>query len=184
MWKACNFARLSRISSNFPFRKMLQSIGWDVGCDSRILGEWRHPKHEVTVSWMLAPFIFNPYQFRPSCWINDIKALTVVYRVLLWFHGTLCLKKGLEKHGCQCWCWHSNFTWKLGGLDAFLPWRWWHALEEAPCLELWRHVGEWYLDFMDSVYLSMVFIGFLVSWMASIFPDMIREVFLDDIIST
>ena len=30
--------------------------------------------------------------------------------------------------------------------------------------------------------LSMVFIGFLVSWMAFIFPDMIREVFLDDII--
>lgn len=30
----------------------------------------------VTVSWLLAPFIFNPYQFRPSCWINDIKAWT------------------------------------------------------------------------------------------------------------
>ncbi|CAJ1455304.1 unnamed protein product [Effrenium voratum] len=28
----------------------------------------------VTISWLLAPFIFNPYQFRPSCWINDIKA--------------------------------------------------------------------------------------------------------------
>jgi len=28
----------------------------------------------VTVSWLLAPFIFNPYQFRPSCWANDMKA--------------------------------------------------------------------------------------------------------------
>lgn len=44
-------------------------------------------------------------------------------------------------------------------------------------LELRHHVGEWYLDFKDSVYLTMVFIRFLVSWMASIFPDMIHEVF-------
>ena len=42
---------------------------------------------------------------------------SLVYRVLLWFHGTLRLKKGLEKHGCQCWCWHS-FHLEVGRLGC------------------------------------------------------------------
>jgi hypothetical protein len=40
---------------------------------TELLATSQMEKAKVTVSWLLAPFIFNPYQFRPSCWINDIK---------------------------------------------------------------------------------------------------------------
>lgn len=55
----------------------------------------------VTISWLLAPFIFNPYQFRPSCWVNDIKAD------------------------------HLNHLNPLKGLDPLLLGGWRYALEEV-----------------------------------------------------
>ncbi len=178
----------------------------DVGRHSRILDEWRHmtspwgemfwfthhPKHEVTVSWLLAPFIFNPYQFRPSCWINDIKALCC-FR----FPWHLLLKKATEKAwqsaGVKCrLCKARGIPWfplfSIAILAIFSPgiWKAWMRffLEDSGmhwkrlCLELWHHVGSWYLDVMEGGYFTIVFYWLFSSCMASIFADnMIHEAF-------
>lgn len=127
---ACNFAPLSRIPSNFPFKKMLQSIGWDVGCDSRILGEWTSSK-----TW--GDCVLDAGTFH-------LQSLSVPTLLLdQWHQGT-----GKSMANCQC---PVLIVGILGGLDAFLPWRWWHALEEAPCFgvvvfsqKCWRMIPGFY----------------------------------------
>eukprot|EP00439_Symbiodinium_sp_Y106_P005575 s5914_g1.t1 len=77
----------------------------------------------VTVSWLLAPFIFNPYQFRPSCWANDMKA---------W------LQFFLEDGGSHWKKWFTQTQLKpRRGFRATILDTWKHATDLAFFIELW-----------------------------------------------
>ena len=71
---------------------------------------------QVTVSWLLAPFIFNPYQFRPSCWANDMKADA----------------NAMTDFFCALFANSAGYaTMQLKGLASVLPRRRWLSLEKA-----------------------------------------------------